>query len=110
MNAPPRAPAQRRSRKATIASREKLSRCSLGPEHGAPDGWSPNAGAVDELLATAGGLVLVAGDLLDDHAALLVELAWSIFGGRRSPTGRSSASIVLSERTVMWKATRSWEV
>jgi hypothetical protein len=85
MNAPPRAPAQRRSRKATIASREKVSRCSFGPEHGAPERVVAERRAVDELLGHGGGLVLVAGDLLDDDAALLVELAWSIFGGRRSP-------------------------
>ncbi len=74
MNAPPRAPAQRRSRNATIASRVNVRRCSSGPSTGRPSGWSPNAAAVDELLGDRRRLVLVALDLLDDDAALAVEL------------------------------------
>ena len=41
--APPRAPAQRRSRNAMIASRVNVRRCSSGPSTGRPSGCSPNA-------------------------------------------------------------------
>ena len=75
MNAPPRSPAQRRSRKATIASRVKVAQVLLGAEHGAPERVVAERGAVDELLGHRRRLVLVALDLLDDDAALAVELA-----------------------------------
>ena len=74
MNAPPRAPAQRRLRKATIASRVNVRRCSSGPSTGRPERMLAERGAVDQLLGDRGRLVLVALDLLDDDAALLVEL------------------------------------
>ena len=46
----------------------------LGAQHGAAQRVVAEVGAVDELLGHRGGLVLVALDLLDDDAPLLVEL------------------------------------
>ena len=74
MNAPPRWPDQRRSRKATIASRVNVRRCSSGPSTVRPERVVAERRAVDELLGDGRRLVLVALDLLDDDAALAVEL------------------------------------
>ena len=74
MNAPPRAPAQRRSRKATIASRRERAQVLLGAEDGAPERVVAERGLVDQLLGDRRRLVLVALDLLDHDAALAVEL------------------------------------
>ena len=46
----------------------------LGAEHGAPERVVAERGAVDDLLGDGRRLVLVALDLLDDDAALAVEL------------------------------------
>ena len=73
-NAPPRAPAQRRSRKATIASRVNVRRCSSGPSTGRPERVVAERRAVDQVLGDDRRLVLGARDLLDDDAALAVEL------------------------------------
>ena len=73
-NAPPRAPAHWRRRKATIASRVNVRRCSSGPSTGRPSGWSPNAARSIRCSATTDGWSLRAGDLLDHDAALAVEL------------------------------------
>src|SRR3954462_14778522 len=47
----------------------------LGAQDGAPERMVAERGLVDDLLGHHRGLVLVALDLLDDHAALAVELA-----------------------------------
>ena len=54
-NAPPRPPAHWRVRKATIASRENVRRCSSGPSTGRPSGWSPNAARSIRCSATTDG-------------------------------------------------------
>ena len=73
-NAPPRAPAHWRRRKARIASRENVRRCSSGPEHGAAERVVAEGGAVDQVLGHDGRLVVRARDLLDHDAALAVQL------------------------------------
>ena len=72
--APPWAPAHWRLRKATIASRVKVWMCSAGPSTGAAERVVAEGGAVDQVLGDDGGLVVGARDLLDDDAALAVEL------------------------------------
>ena len=54
-NAPPREPAHWRERKATIASRVNVRRCSSGPSTGRPSGWSPNAARSIRCSATTDG-------------------------------------------------------
>ena len=73
-NAPPRDPAHWRERKATMASRVNVRRCSAGPRTGPPERVVAERGAVDQVLGQHRRLVVGAGDLLDDHAALAVEL------------------------------------
>ena len=72
--APPRDPAQRRSRKATIALTGEAAQVLLGPEHGAPQRMLAEGGPVDQVLGDHRGLVVGAVDLLDHHPALAVEL------------------------------------
>ena len=73
-NAPPREPAHWRERKATIASRVNVRRCSSGPEHGPAERMVAERRAVDQVLGHHRRLVVRAGDLLDHHPALAVEL------------------------------------
>ena len=54
-NAPPREPAHWRERKATMASRVNVRRCSAGPSTGRPSGWSPNAARSIRCSATTDG-------------------------------------------------------
>ncbi len=54
-NAPPRAPDQRRSRNATIASRVNVRRFSSGPSTVRPSGCSPNAARSIRYSATVEG-------------------------------------------------------
>ena len=74
MKAPPREPGP-----AAVAEREdrvarERAQVLLGTEHRAAERMLAERGAIDELLGDRGRLVLVALDLLDDDAALLVEL------------------------------------
>ena len=109
--APPREPAQRRSRKATIPSRVKLRRFSAGPEHRAPERVVAEGGTVDQVLRDGRGLVVGAVDLLDHDAALAVELL-GVEARAPDEVGQQvdRRPAALSARTVMWKATRSWLV
>ena len=68
-----------RARPAAVAERDdrvarERAQVLLGPEHRAPERVLAERRAVDELLGDRRRLVLVALDLLDDDAALLVEL------------------------------------
>ena len=72
--APPCAPAQRRSRNATIPSRVKAAQVLLRAEHRAPERVIAERRPVDQVLGDRRGLVVGAVDLLDHHAALAVEL------------------------------------
>ena len=110
-NAPPRAPAQRRSRNATIASRVKLRRFSSGPSTGAPERVLAERGPVDQVLGDRRGLVVGAVDLLDHHAALAIELV-GVEPRAPDEVGQQVDRLRARSRraTVMWKATRSWLV
>ncbi len=55
-------------------TRERLSEMLGRPEHRAAQGMVAEHGLVDQVLGDGRGLVVVAGDLLDDDAALLVQL------------------------------------
>ena len=81
-----------------------------GPEHGAAERVVAEGGAVDQVLGHHRRLVVGAGDLLDDDAALAVELV----GVDPRPADEVRQQVdrlaARSARAVMWKATRSWEV
>ncbi len=83
----------------------------LGAEHRASERVIAEGGAVDQVLGDHRGLVEGAVDLLDDDAALAVEL----LGVDTGPSDEVAEQVdrggpALSARTVMWKATRSWLV
>jgi hypothetical protein len=82
----------------------------LRSEHGTAERVVAERGAVDEVLGEHGGLVVGARDLLDDDAALAVELLRVDLGRPTKSVSRSIASPTTSARQVMWKATRSCEV
>ena len=109
-NAPPRSGAQRRSRKLDDRFAAEAAQVLLGSEHRAPERVVAERRAVDQVRGDRRRLVVGAGDLLDHHAALALELA-SVdprtpgdVGQQVDRLGRGLGA------EVMWKATRSWLV
>ena len=109
-NAPPRAPTHWRRRKARIASRVKVRRCSAGPSTGRPSGCSPNAARSIRCSATTDGWSCARAISWITTPRSRSSSSASIFGRPTKSVSRSIASATTSARHVMWNATRSCDV